>query len=171
MRALLRVSPASLLIAVIATGGAPSASASTVCAAADALPLVASSAALRNATSCLLNPERARHRLGPLRLNLRLTKAAAGHARDMVGRDYFSHDTAGGGDFAARIRKAGYRGYTLGEDLAWGSGTLGTARAIVAAWMHSPGHRANILNRRFREMGAGVAPRVPGGADAGAGRG
>ena len=68
--------------------------------------------------------------------------------------------------FAARIRKAGYRGYTLGEDLAWGSGTLGTARAIVAAWMHSPGHRANILNGRFREIGLGVARGAPvGGQD------
>src|SRR5437764_13910204 len=130
MRTLLRVSLPSLLLVVLAGGGAPAASASTVCAAADALPLVVSSAKLTNAAACLVNQQRAHYGLAPLRLNLRLTKAAAGHARDMVRRDYFSHDTAGGGDFAARIRKAGYRGYTLGEDLAWGSGTLGTARAI-----------------------------------------
>ena len=94
----------------------------------------------------------------------RLTKAAKGHAGDMVSRDYFSHDTIDGSDFATRIHRAGYRGLTLGEDLAWGSGTLGTARAIVRAWMHSQGHRANILNRKYREMGVGVSLGVPGGA-------
>jgi uncharacterized protein YkwD len=153
-----------LLLAAVAAGGAPSASASTACAAADALPISVTSATLSAATACLVNQERAHHGLAPLVVNVRLARAAGGHARDMVAHDYFSHDTAGGGDFASRIRKAGYRGVTLGEDLAWGSGTLGTAHAIVDAWMHSPGHRANILNRHYREMGVGVAIGVPGGA-------
>jgi uncharacterized protein YkwD len=101
-------------------------------------------------------------------MNQRLSQAAAGHARDMVSRDYFSHDTQGGGSFVDRIVKTGYivpnAFPSLGEDLAWGSGTLGTARAIVRGWMNSPGHRANILNRRFHEAGVGVAPGVPGGS-------
>ena len=164
MRTVVRIGVPLLLCAVVAAGGAPSASASTVCASADALPVAVSSAVLTNAAACLLNQQRALHGVPPLRVNGKLGKAASGHARDMVKHDYFSHDTAGGGDFAARIRRAGYRGRMLGEDLAWGSGTLGTARAIVEAWMHSPGHRANILSRHFREMGVGVAVGIPGGA-------
>jgi uncharacterized protein YkwD len=153
-----------LVAAAVAAGGAPSAHASTACAAADALPISVTSPTLASATACLLNQERARHHLPALKLNSRLAKAAGGHARDMVKRDYFSHDTEGGGDFATRIRKAGYRGRTLGEDLAWGSGTLGTAHSIMEAWMHSPGHRANVLCRCYREMGVGIAIGVPGGA-------
>ena len=155
---------ALVLTALVAAGGAVPVSASTACASADALPLAVSNATLAQAAACLINQERARYGLRPLRANVRLSKAADGHARDMVKRDYFSHDSAGGGDFASRIHRAGYRGRTLGEDLAWGAGTLGTAHAIVNAWMHSPGHRANVLSRRFREMGVGVAIGVPGGS-------
>jgi uncharacterized protein YkwD len=79
----------------------------------------------------------------------------------MVAQGYFSHDSANGGTFVDRIRKAGYVPRrvlpSLGEDLAWGSGTLGDPREIVQSWMQSPGHRANILNRKFREAGMGVA--------------
>jgi len=84
----------------------------------------------------------------------------------MNARGYFSHDSAGGGSFVDRIRKTGYvpaRVFpSLGEDLAWGSGTLGTPRQIVASWMASPGHRANILYPKFREAGMGVAFGDPG---------
>ena len=153
-----------LLLTALALGGAPSASAATVCASADALPLQASSAKLSNAAACLVNQERTRRGLLPLRLNVKLAKAAKGHANDMVSHDYFSHDSEGGGDFVQRIRKAGYKGLTLGEDLAWGAGTLGTARSIVRSWMHSPSHRANILSRKYREMGIGVALGIPGDA-------
>jgi uncharacterized protein YkwD len=164
VRTLLCIGIPSLVLAVVAAAGAPSASASTACASADALPLAVSSATLAQAEACLINQERARDGLRPLRVNARLAKAADGHARDMVTRDYFSHNSAGGGDFASRIRKAGYRGRTLGEDLAWGAGTFATANSIIDSWMHSPGHRANILSHRFREMGVGVAIGVPGGA-------
>jgi uncharacterized protein YkwD len=121
---------------------------------------------MANATLCLVNQERTARGLKPLAANRRLAKAAGGHARDMVARNYFSHDTQGGGDFVDRIRKAGYvapRAFpSLGEDLAWGSGTLGSPRAIVKGWMDSPGHRANILSRKFREAGLGVAIGDPG---------
>jgi uncharacterized protein YkwD len=79
----------------------------------------------------------------------------------MVARGYFSHDSLAGATFVDRIRKAGYvpaRAFpSLGEDLAWGSGPLGTPREIVKSWMNSPGHRANILSRRYSEAGMGVA--------------
>jgi uncharacterized protein YkwD len=119
-----------------------------------------------------VNQERTSRGLAPLKLNRRLSNAAAGHARDMVARNYFSHDSLDGKDFVYRIRKAGYmapRSFpTLGEDLAWGSGTLGTPSAIVQSWMASPGHRANILSPKFREAGIGVAYGDPGAGEDGA---
>ncbi len=74
----------------------------------------------------------------------------------MVRRHYFGH-----GDFAGRIRRAGYRGWTLGENIAWGSLQWSTPAAIVDMWMHSPGHRANILRPQFREIGIGIAVGAP----------
>jgi uncharacterized protein YkwD len=126
--------------------------------------------ALANSALCLVNQERTSRGLKPLKSNRRLVKAATGHARDMVAHGYFSHDSASGGTFVDRIRKAGYvppRALpTLGEDLAWGSGSFGTPREIVQGWMNSPGHRANILERKFHEAGMGVAFGDPGaGAD------
>ena len=59
-------------------------------------------------------------------------------------------------------------GWSLGENLAWGSGELGTARGIHEAWMRSNGHRANILNPDFRELGIGIRPGVPKDATVGA---
>jgi uncharacterized protein YkwD len=119
-----------------------------------------------------VNQERTSRGLAPLKLNRRLSNAAAGHARDMVALNYFSHDSLDGKDFVYRIRKAGYmapRSFpTLGEDLAWGSGTLGTPGAIVQSWMASPGHRANILSPKFREAGIGVAYGDPGAGEDGA---
>ena len=58
-------------------------------------------------------------------------------------------------------RHAGYAGRTLGEDIGWGTYELATPAAIVRAWMESPPHRSIILNRRFREIGVGVAIGTP----------
>lgn len=120
---------------------------------------------IRGAIRCLMNKERAKQGMRRLRLNRRLRKAATRHSRDMVGRSYFSHQTLGGGDLVSRVRRARYirRGdrFTVGENLAWGAGSLGTPRLIVRAWMESPEHRANVLNRRFREIGIGVVRGAP----------
>src|SRR3954464_7171120 len=151
--------PLLLLVAVAAV--ASPASAATVCATADGPTAQASTVALANAALCLVNQERTSRGLRPLKSNRHLSKAASGHARDMCARGYFSHDSANGASFADRIRKSGYvpaRALpSLGEDLAWGSGPLGTPREIVQGWMESPGHRANILYPKFREAGMGVA--------------
>ena len=58
-------------------------------------------------------------------------------------------------------------GWALGENLAWGTGRLATPREIMRAWMDSPGHRANIVKRSYREIGIGVVTGVP--SDRGAG--
>jgi uncharacterized protein YkwD len=90
----------------------------------------------------------------------------------MVADGFFDHDTPGGGDMTARILDTGYangRGWSLGENIAYGTGELATAAEIHGAWMRSSGHRANILRRQFREIGIGIALGVPdAGADGGA---
>lgn len=149
-----------LLLATVAAEAGP-ASAATVCASAGGPTAQASTAALADSALCLVNQERSARGLKPLEPNRRLGRAATGHARDMVTKGYFSHDSADGRTFVDRIRNAGYVARralpALGEDLAWGSGELATPRAIVAMWMESRGHRRNILDPMFRQAGMGVA--------------
>ena len=144
---------------------APTASAKHGCVAASATTAHASKRQIVRATLCQLNRTRAHHGLGRLRLNKKLAKAARRHARDMARRNYFAHDTLGGGSFVDRIRRVGYlRGafrWVVGENLAWGSRGFSRPRVIMRMWMKSPGHRANILNASFREIGIGVAYDAP----------
>ena len=117
-------------------------------------------------TLCLINIERRARGLAPLVGNPRLARAARRHAADMVRRNYFSHVSPEGTGFFERLRRAGYpRGcesWSGGETLAWGSGSLGTPQATVASWMNSPGHRAVLLGRSYREAGIGVVRGAPG---------
>ncbi len=126
-------------------------------------------ALIRSATLCLINRERVAHGERPLRPNRRLRRAAQAHSESMALGDYFEHDGGGGpggGTPLTRIRDAGYIsssrvGYELGENIAWGTLWLSTPRAIVGAWMASAGHRANILDPRYRETGIGVSAQPP----------
>jgi uncharacterized protein YkwD len=143
------------------------------CPDADLEPAAANLGRIRAAILCLHNQIRADHHLSLLRDHKRLRKAALGHARDMVRTHYFEHTTPSGVTMVDRILKARYvredQGWALGENLEWGTGSLSTPRGAMDAWMHSPGHRANILQRSFREMGVGVVIGVPvSGADGGA---
>jgi uncharacterized protein YkwD len=118
------------------------------------------------ATLCLVNDERARFGEPALIADTRLSSAAAEHSRDMDARDYFEHVSPGGETLLMRIRASGFIpnrhvGYTLGENIALGTLWLGSPRAIVRAWMASPGHRANILDRSYRYTGVGVDPSLP----------
>src|SRR5918999_3601316 len=97
-----------------------------------------------------MNRARGAHRLPALRLDLRLQRAARAHARDMLRRGYFAH-----ADFARRILAFRARGPAVGENLAWGVGSRSTPQSIVAAWLASPSHRANLLRRGFRRVGVG----------------
>jgi len=153
-----------LILLATATAGAlavtaPAASA-RACAGAAVQPASASIASAEGAALCLVNQERRRRGLRPLHANARLAAAARDHSRDMVRRGYFEH-----GAFDRRIMRHGYAGagsiWTLGENIAWGTGELASASQIVDAWMHSPGHRANILYPGFRDAGVGVATGVP----------
>jgi uncharacterized protein YkwD len=82
----------------------------------------------------------------------------------MVRRHYFSHVQPGGVDLVDRLRKEHYlpaHRWLVGENLAAGTGRLSTPVVQVRAWMRSPGHRANLLNRLFRDIGLGIVSGVP----------
>jgi uncharacterized protein YkwD len=130
---------------------------------------------VRGAVICLVNRERAAHGEGALQTNPRLEQAAQSHTESMAFGGYFEHVGPRGDTPVDRMRAAGYiysshLGYEVAENLAWGTGGQGTPRAIVAAWMASAGHRANILDASFRDTAVGVSPHVPssmGGGQAG----
>jgi len=157
----------ALVLAVVAGAliAAPAALAEQACPASNATPASATKSEILRATLCGLNRERAHHGLRRLKLNDKLSRAARRHARDMGRRNYFSHDTLGGGTFVDRIRAEGYlkgaHSWVVGENLAWGSHGYSRPRVIMRMWMNSPGHRANILNGSFKEIGIGVAYDAP----------
>jgi len=114
---------------------------------------------------CLVNAQRAAHGLAPLRPSRELREAAQAHGADMVSHRFFAHVSPFAGAVTDRVRRAGYlarsHGWSLGEDIAWGEGSLSTPESIVTAWMNSPGHRAVILDRDFHDAGVGVTLGVP----------
>lgn len=134
------------------------------CASTTSAPSAANLRSISSAVLCLLNGERSVKGLPSLRASRQLRRAAQPYAARMVRQRFFSHNSPDGKGMVDRIRPTGYiRGsWTLGENLAWGSGALATPRAIVNGWMNSPGHRANILNRKFRDIGIGIKLGAPG---------
>lgn len=132
-----------------------------------------SGARIRRAVRCLVNAERAERSLRPVALSAALERAAGRHARDMVRRRYFSHESPGGKHVSERVRATGYlRGaqyWTVGEVLAWLVRPRPTPVAVVDAWMHSKPHKAVLLHPSFRQVGAAFArgnPRIRGNAGA-----
>ncbi|MEV6250389.1 CAP domain-containing protein [Streptomyces sp. NPDC051742] len=101
----------------------------------------------------LVNAERAKAGCGPLAANATLAGAAQGHSDDMAARDFFDHTNPDGEGPGERVTEAGYPWSTYGENIAKGQST---PEQVMEAWMNSPGHRANILNCDFKEIGIGV---------------
>jgi uncharacterized protein YkwD len=121
---------------------------------------------IRAATLCLVDQERAGHGEAALQPNAHLQQVAQAHTEGMAFGDYFEHDGPQGDTPLSRMIACGYIysshvGYEIGENIGWGTLNLGTPRAIVAAWMASPGHRANILDARFHDTAIGVSGHVP----------
>ena len=126
----------------------------------------------RKAVLCLVNRERDEHGLPSLDRNRKLQKAAQRHNDRMDGTGCFSHQCPGEPALDARLDdylSGGLSGWGIGENVAWGSGDTATPQAIVQAWMNSPGHRANILSRDWREIGVGFSPGSPSSGNALAG--
>ena len=129
-------------------------------------PEAANLQAARAAVLCLINHQRAQNGEMPLTVDARLQSVAQSHVEELIADDYFAHVSPSGVTPVDRMRATGYIpgpefGFVIGENLAWGTLTLSTPKAIVEAWMASPDHRANILEGRYVDTGIGIAPSVP----------
>jgi uncharacterized YkwD family protein len=102
----------------------------------------------------LVNDERAKQGLSPLKANLKLSDVARLKSEDMRDKNYFAHNSPTYGLPFDMMKKFGISYSTAGENLAAGQAT---PEQVVAGWMNSPGHRANILNSSFTEIGVGYA--------------
>lgn len=100
------------------------------------------------------NARRGSNGVAGLLLNSQLVTAAQNKANDMAARNYWSHATPDGREPWWFVSNAGYRYITVGENLAYG---FDNSNTTLTGWMDSPGHRANILNASFRDVGFGVA--------------
>jgi uncharacterized protein YkwD len=155
----------------VSAASAPAAAAiasvlATPCLETEAIPTAANVEAAQAATLCLVNQERARHGELPLSVNAQLAKAARLHSQDMLEGDYFAHVAPDGETPLQRVTDSGYIpnsqvGYTIGENIAWGTLYLATPSSIVNAWIASPEHLANILNGAYRDTAIAVAPAAP----------
>jgi uncharacterized protein YkwD len=132
----------------------------------DGLPVNEQTKARAEAAAlCVVNKIRQGRGRGGLKKNSSLYAAAEAHASEMVKGQFFSHTSPSGRTMSSRVRSTGYThgatSWRLGENIAWGSSTYSTAAAIVQGWMNSPGHRANIMRRAYKECGMAIAVGAP----------
>jgi uncharacterized protein YkwD len=98
-----------------------------------------------------VNATRTAHGLSRLTVDPTLVRAARSHSRSMLDGGYFAH-----GNFAGRMVAFHVRGPFVGENLAWGSGSYGSAAMVISEWLASPEHRANLLRPSFTRIGIGA---------------
>jgi uncharacterized protein YkwD len=157
---------ATALVALAAPAGAHASAQTAACDGADLVPDAGNLAQVGQATLCLLNDERAAAGLRPLTYSAALTTPSAAYSTRMVAENFFAHVSPDGTTLESRLTAARYidpnGDWFVGENLAWGQGDLATARNIAIAWMNSPGHRHNILEPEFTEVGIGIVPGTPG---------
>lgn len=131
------------------------------CPGADEVPTRENLRRISGATRCLVNLLRAERGLRPVRAARALRRAGNRHVADMLRHRYFAHERSGGPTLHTRLRRAGYRLRTAGENLAAGTGQYATPRQIVTQWWLSDGHRENMLHPGFRDAGVGVRTGFP----------
>ncbi|MCZ7439247.1 CAP domain-containing protein [Micromonospora sp. WMMC241] len=102
----------------------------------------------------IVNQERAKAGCKALTVNSKLTLAAQRHSQDQADHKKMSHDGSDGSDVGQRLDRVGYTWRAYGENVAWNQQS---PAAVMDAWMNSEGHRANILNCSFTQIGVGVA--------------
>ncbi len=156
----------ALLLACLAGALSASAASAAPCANADLVPTASNNAQVRAPTLCLINRERTSRGRRALRQDRHLRKVAERHSQDMVRHSFFDHVGHDGSTLLSRVKNAtsyltSAAGWSLGENLYWGSGARATPAQSVEAWINSPGHRRNMLNRRFRDIGIGIALGAP----------
>jgi uncharacterized protein YkwD len=162
-RRLLAPLVACLAMALPATA---SAAPGAPCADANLVPTAANGAQVRAATLCLINVERTSRGRRAVRADDQLRTVAERYSADMVSHRFFAHVGYDGSTLRSRVKTgtsylSRVAQWSLGENLYWGSDALATPAQSVDAWMHSPGHRANVLNGKFRDIGIGIAIGAP----------
>jgi uncharacterized protein YkwD len=146
------------LVAVTLCSGAVVTGVAGASPAAAATPTATHASAIASQVLLLLNHERAAHRLPSLRMNSHLITSAHAHNVTMARNNKMSHQLAGEANFADRITHAGYRWQTAGENIGWNSdwslnGALLLQRIMYNEKAPADGHRRNILNRSYRDVG------------------
>ncbi len=161
---------AGLAVAATPAVASDAEAAASGCANASGKPREISRQQAVKAVRCLIDNERRDHGRSKLRTRRSLDKAARRHTRHMKSKGCFAHECPGEPSLLERVKSTSYLPcgctWSVGENIAWGEHDLGAPREIVSAWMKSPEHRANILNRRFEHIGVGVewgTPRHPDG--------
>lgn len=157
---------ALLLLGLLLLGPGAARGRATSCGEAGRPAYAISAKAAAKATLCLLNRKRSARGLRPLHSDKRQLEAARKHNRAMLKKNCFSHLCPGEKDLVGRVASTGYLPcsctWGIAENIAWGAGSRAAPAAVVRAWMRSPSHRANILNRRFDEIGIAVSAGRPG---------
>jgi uncharacterized protein YkwD len=115
-----------------------------------------------DAVLCLVNRERAAHGVAAVRASNPLQSAAVGHSDAMVTAKFFSHSSRNGDTAQRRVTRTGYgRSPLVGETIAWGSGQFATPAQLVGSFLSSARHRQIMLDRRYRDVGVGIALGAP----------
>jgi uncharacterized protein YkwD len=109
----------------------------------------------------LHNKARTERGLKALCVHPALTRAARAHSKEMLDKDYTSHNSFNGETIQQRLERFGYTFdgysyYAIGENITWGCGSYGAPDRRFKWWMSSSSHRSNILSKKFREVGIGV---------------
>lgn len=110
--------------------------------------------ASQNDILALVNAERKAHGLGRVTASSTLNSVAQKHACDNAARELYSHYGSDGSDLKTRLKRGGYRLKVAVENTGRG---FDAADRVVTFWMHSPGHRTNILRKDVTELGLGLA--------------
>ena len=144
--------PLAALVALVLTAAAPAA-ARAACPGQNNAD--APTGAQERTMLCLVNQAREQRGLKLLAAPRSLARASARKSADILRCDEFSHEACGR-DFTYWIERSGYKGCRMGENIAYGGGSLATPRSIFRSWMNSSGHRRNILSSSYEDIGIGL---------------
>ncbi|MGD6833061.1 SafA/ExsA family spore coat assembly protein [Sutcliffiella halmapala] len=118
------------------------------------IPEIGEVKSVEEQVAALVNQERSKHGLQPLKLNWELSRVARYKSQDMIDKNYFSHTSPTYGSPFTMIKNFGISYRAAGENIAAGQKT---PQEVMNAWMNSEGHRKNILSSQYTEIGVGYA--------------
>lgn len=123
------------------------------------VPSSTEATALEGQVVVLVNKERVKAGLAPLKANWELSRVARYKSQDMIDKNYFSHTSPTYGSPFDMMTSFGIKYMAAGENIAYGQPT---PTSVMTGWMNSSGHKANILSKNYTEIGVGVAKKTDG---------